>query len=144
MQTIGVDLHEDSPMPARTSTHPTEAELEVLSVLWRRGPSTVREVHETLQADRETSLTTTLKILQVMTDKGLTTRSDSRPQVFSAAKPEAKTQAGLLKELVRKAFDGSVRKLMVRAVEDGGLSGDELREIQKLIDTLRKENRGAK
>ena len=81
-------------MPARTSTHPTEAELEVLAVLWRRGPSTVRDVHQVLQADRETGMTTTLKILQVMTAKGLATRSDSRPQVYSAAKPEEKTQAG--------------------------------------------------
>src|ERR1700704_6588640 len=102
-------------MPTRSSTHPTEAELEVLSILWRRGPSTVRDVHEVLQADRDTSLTTTLKILQVMIEKGLTTRTDSRPQVYSAAKPEEKTQAGLLRDLVRRAFDGSVRKLMVRA-----------------------------
>jgi predicted transcriptional regulator len=89
-------------------------------------------------------MTTTLKILQVMTVKGLATRSDSRPQVYSAAKPEEKTQAGLLRDLVRKAFDGSVRKLMIRAVEDGGLSGDELKEIQKLIDSRRRERRGGK
>ena len=131
-------------MPTRTSAHPTEAELEVLAILWRRGPSTVREIHDVLQSDRDTSLTTTLKILQVMTAKGLATRNDARPQVFSAAKPEERTQAGLLRELVRKAFDGSVRKLMVRAVEDGDLSGDELKEIQKLIDTRRKERRGGK
>src|SRR5687768_2770213 len=103
-------------MPARTSAHPTEAELEILSILWRRGPSTVRDVHEVLQADRDTSMTTTLKILQVMTEKGLTSRSDSRPQLYRAAKAAEKTQAGLLKDLVRKAFDGSVRKLMIRAV----------------------------
>src|SRR5437764_12821811 len=122
-------------MPARTSIHPTTAELQVLSILWRRGPSTVRDVHQLLQADRTTSLTTTLKILQVMTDKGLTTRTDSRPQLYAAAKPAEKTQAGLLRDLVRRAFDGSVRKLMVRAVEDGGLTGDELREIQRLIES---------
>jgi BlaI family transcriptional regulator, penicillinase repressor len=131
-------------MPSRTSAHPTQAELELLSILWRRGPSTVRHVHEILQADRHTSMTTTLKILQVMTEKGLATRTDSRPQVYSAAAPQEKTQAGLLRDLVYKAFGGSVRKLMVRAVEDGGLSGAELREIQKLIDTLRKEKRGGK
>src|SRR5437762_8535406 len=103
-------------MPARTSIHPTEAELEILSVLWRRGPSTVRDVHEVLQADRDTGMTTTLKILQVMTEKGLTTRTRSRPQLYSAAKAEEKTQTGLLRELIRRAFDGSVRKLMIRAV----------------------------
>jgi BlaI family transcriptional regulator, penicillinase repressor len=79
-----------------------------------------------------------------MTSKGLATRTDARPQVFSAAKPEERTQTGLLRDLVRKAFDGSVRKLMVRAVEDGDLSGDELKEIQKLIDIRRKERRGGK
>src|SRR5688572_20666698 len=129
-------------MPARTSAHPTQAELEILSILWRRGPSTVRDVHELLQADRDTSMTTTLKILQVMIEKGLATRTESRPQVYSAATPQEKTQAGLLKDLVHKAFGGSVRKLMVRAVEDGGLTVEELREIQNLIDTLRKEKRG--
>jgi BlaI family transcriptional regulator, penicillinase repressor len=131
-------------MPARTSRHPTEAELEVLAILWRRGPSTVRQIHDVLQSDRDTSLTTTLKILQVMTGKKLVTHTDARPQVFSAAKPEERTQVGLLRDLVRKAFGGSVRKLMVRAVEDAELSGDELKEIQKLIDARRKERRGGK
>jgi BlaI family transcriptional regulator, penicillinase repressor len=131
-------------MPARPSAHPTEAELEILNVLWLRGPSTVRDVHEALQADRDTGMTTTLKLLQVMTDKGLTTRTDARPQVYSAASPAETTQAGLLKELVRKAFGGSVQKLMVRAVQDGDLSADELREIRELIDTSRKGKRGGK
>ena len=131
-------------MPSKNSAHPTAAELEILSILWRRGPGTVRDVHEIVQANRDTGMTTTLKILQLMVEKGLAKRSDSRPQIYSAARPQATTQAGLLKELVRKAFDGSVRKLMVRAVEDGGLSGDELKEIQKLIDTVCKKERGGK
>jgi BlaI family transcriptional regulator, penicillinase repressor len=129
-------------MPSRPSSQPTQAELEILSILWRRGPSTVRDVHQILQGDRRTSMTTTLKILQVMAEKGLATRTDSRPQLYSAAKAQEKTQAGLLKDLVRKAFDGSVRKLMVRAVEDGGLTREELGEIQKLIDARRNERRG--
>lgn len=131
-------------MPSRNSAHPTPAELEILSILWRRGPGTVRDIHEILQADRDTGMTTTLKILQLMVEKGLATRSDSRPQIYRAARPQSNTQAGLLKELVRKAFDGSVQKLMVRAVEDGGLSGDELKEIQKLIDTVCRKERGGK
>ena len=129
-------------MPRRSSSHPTEAELEVLAVLWRHGPSTVREVHETLQADRRTSLTTTLKILQVMTEKGLTVRDGSRPHQYSAAKPQERTQAGLLDDLVQKAFGGSVSKLLIRAVEDASLDGRELREIQKSIDNVRKGRRG--
>ena len=129
-------------MPRRSSSHPTEAELEVLTVLWRCGPSTVRDVHETLQADRQTSLTTTLKILQVMTEKGLTVRSDTRPHRYSPTVPEEKTQAGLLDDLVEKAFDGSLRKLLIRAVEDGGLDAKELFQVRKLIDDMRKGKRG--
>jgi len=129
-------------MPRRPSSQPTEAELEVLNVLWRRGPSTVREVHETLQADRQTSLTTTLKILQVMTDKGLAVRdSEAYPHRYRAAQPEAETQAGLLNDLVCRAFDGSVGKLVLRAVEEGRLSRTELGEIQDLIDDQRKHQR---
>jgi len=129
-------------MPRRASLHPTQAELEVLNVLWRRGPSTVRQVHRALQADRQTILTTTLKILQVMTDKGLTSRSDTRPHVYSPTIAQAKTQAGLVADLVQRAFDGSVRKLLIRAVEDTKLDPDELREIHRAIGQLRKQTRG--
>ena len=81
-------------MQRRGTSGPTEAELEVLQVLWSRGPSTVREVHETLQADRQTSMTTTLKILQVMTEKGLTVRDEERrPHRYSPSAPAEKTQA---------------------------------------------------
>lgn len=130
-------------MPVRPSSHPTEAELEILNVLWRRGPSTVREVHEALQADRTTGLTTTLKLLQVMTEKGLVTRGDElRPHRYTPASPEEKTQAGLLGDLAQRAFEGSLRKLLIRAVEDGGLGSDELEELQALIDSIRKGQRG--
>ena len=129
-------------MPRRSSPHPTEAELEVLSVLWRRGPSTVREVHEILQNDRQTTLTTTLKILQVMAEKGFVSRNESRPQRYAATAAEEKTQAGLLNDLVRRAFDGSMRKLLIRAVEDAKLSSAELEQIHGLIDSLRRGKRG--
>ena len=130
-------------MPTRPSRHPTEAELEALTVLWRRGPSTVRQVHEILQADRKTSLTTTLKTLQIMTAKGTVICSDERPHRYTPAKPEEKTQAGLLKDLVRRAFDGSVQKMLIRAVEAGEMTEQELGEIRKVIDNLRKKKRGA-
>ena len=132
-------------MPKRPSPHPTEAELEILNVLWSRGPSKVREVHETLQADRNTSLTTTLKLLQVMTKKGLTVREHNvRPHLYTPAKPEEKTQAGLLNDLANRAFDGSVSKLLIRAVQVGDLDHDELGEIRKLIDALRRDKQGEK
>jgi predicted transcriptional regulator len=134
-------------MPRRTSQHPTEAELEILNILWERGPSTVRDVHEALQADRQTAMTTTLKIMQTMTEKGLTARSDTRPHLYSATAPQEQTQAGLLQSLVERAFGGSVGKLLMRAVQDGRLSGEELREIQKLIESAgksKRRNRSAK
>jgi len=126
-------------MPKRAATQPTEAELEVLRVLWDCGESTVREVHEVLQQDRQTSMTTTLKILQVMTRKGIVVRdSEAYPHRYRPAKGAEKTQVGLLKDLARKAFDGSVSQLLVRAVEDGGLSEAELKELKQLIDEVRK------
>jgi predicted transcriptional regulator len=122
-------------MPRRISELPAESELEVLSILWREGPSTVRGVHERLQADgRETSLTTTLKTMQIMVEKGFLTCGDERPRVYAAAATAERTQAGLLKRLAQKAFEGSVGKLLVRAVEESDLSREELREIRRLID----------
>ena len=134
-------------MPRRTSEHPTEAELEILNVLWRKGPSTVRQVHEVLLGllgQRQTTMTTTLKLLQMMTEKKITTRSDTRPQLYEAALQEEKTQAGLLQSLVRKAFSGSVGQLVMRAVEQGDLSDEEVRQIRKLMDSRRREKRGGK
>jgi predicted transcriptional regulator len=121
---------------------PTEAELEVLNVLWQRGPSTVREVHEVLQADRSTAMTTTLKIIQYMEAKGLVRRGEGRPARFMAAIGREKTQAGLLGDLVRRAFDGSVRKLLVRAVEDVGISPDEYDQLRKLIGARKRKQGG--
>ncbi|HET6427051.1 MAG TPA: BlaI/MecI/CopY family transcriptional regulator [Phycisphaerae bacterium] len=132
-------------MPRRSSSHPTEAELEVLNVLWQLGPATVRQVHQTLQADRTTSLTTTLKLLQVMTEKGLTVRDrEAHPHRYAPAVSAEKTQAGLVDDLVQRAFSGSARQLVVRAVEEGDLSPEELGEIRRLIDHVRKGKRGEK
>jgi len=131
-------------MPKRPSPHPTEAELEVLSILWRQGPSTVREVHAVVEAVRQTSLNTTLKTLQVMTEKRLVLCSDERPHRYIAAAPEERTQAGMLKDLVQRAFDGSAEKLLVRLVKAGGVTEKELDGIAKLINDLRKGKRGVK
>jgi predicted transcriptional regulator len=86
-------------------------------------------------------MTTTLKLLQMMTDKGITHRNDTRPHLYAAAVREEKTQAGLLIDLVRKAFRGSVGQLVMRAVEHGDLSADEMRQIRKLMDSRRHEKR---
>jgi BlaI family transcriptional regulator, penicillinase repressor len=127
-------------MPRRVSEFPAESELEVLTILWREGPCTVRRVHECLQGDgRATSLTTTLKTMQIMVEKGFLTSDGERPRVYAAAEPAARTQVGLLRRLAAKAFDGSVGNLLVRAVEDGDLSKEELREIQRLIERAAKK-----
>jgi BlaI family transcriptional regulator, penicillinase repressor len=130
-------------MPRRVSQYPAESELAILSVLWREGPCTVRKVHELLQDDgRDTGMTTTLKTMQIMVEKGFLSRSDTRPHLYSPATPAEETQAGLLKDLAHKAFDGSVRNLLVRAVQDAGLSQDELQEIRRLIDGARRSGKG--
>ncbi len=122
-------------MPRRVSDLPAESELEVLSILWREGPSTVRRVHEILQGDgRETSMTTTLKTMQIMVEKGFLKCGDGRPAVYAAAVPAEKTQGGLVKRLAKKAFAGSMGKLLVRAVQEGDLSAEELKEIRKVIE----------
>ena len=129
-------------MARRVSSFPAEFELEVLSVLWREGPSTVRKVHELLQSDgRDTGLTTTLKTMQIMVGKGFLVCSEGRPRVYSAAAPAGQTQAGLLKNFVDTVFDGSVRKLLLRAVQDAGLSKAELEEIRRTIDGKRSRSK---
>lgn len=127
-------------MPRRVSDLPAESELEVLSVIWKEGPCTVRRIHEILQADgRQTSLTTTLKTVQIMEEKGFLTGDESRPRVYGASAPAERTQAGLLNKLARIAFGGSVGNLLMRAVKEGDLSNAELKEIRKLIDSASKK-----
>jgi len=112
---------------------PTDAELAILRVLWARGPSTVREVAE--EMGREGSYTTVLKILQIMADKGLVRRDEkSRTHVYEAADSEDTTQRQLVGDLLNRAFDGAAGKLVLRALEDGKVTPDELAEIRKLLN----------
>jgi predicted transcriptional regulator len=122
----------------RTPQRPTEAELAILRVLWERGPSTVRQVHESLAA-RDTGYTTTLKLMQIMADKGLVTRDEStRTHVYAARLSQETTQRQLVNDLVDRAFGGSAAELVLRALSSHKTSDDELREIRKLIDDARK------
>jgi BlaI family penicillinase repressor len=124
---------------AHTPT-PTAADLAILSVLWQRGPSTVREIHDALKEERETGLNTTLKFVQLMTEKGLVIKDDSvRPQVFRPAQARERTQMRLLDELITRAFDGSASNLVLRAVSAKRISAKELAEIKRLIERSRKE-----
>jgi predicted transcriptional regulator len=120
---------------ARTP-RPTDAELLVLRVLWARGPSTVREVHDALADTRSVAYTTTLKTLQVMTEKGLTLRDDLRGlHVYRPRHAEAATQRRLLADLRDRAFGGSTSKLVLQALASRRATPQELREIRRLLNT---------
>jgi len=118
---------------------PTDAELAILSVLWSRGPSTVREVLEA-SANSSQGYTTVLKLLQIMSDKGLVLRDErQRTHVYRAARSEERTQRQLVGDLLDRAFGGSAKQLIVRALSAKKSSPDELREIRKLINDMTKE-----
>src|SRR5687768_8298022 len=114
---------------------PTDAELAILRVLWARGASTVRQVHENLSQGRPTGYTTALKLLQIMTEKGLVRRDESdRTHVYHARLTEEQTQRQLVRDLVDRAFGGSASKLVMQALAAKRTSAEELTEIRKLID----------
>lgn len=116
---------------------PTDAELEVLSILWKRGPSTVRQVNTELSKNREVVYTTTLKMMQVMTDRGYLERDTSqRTHVYSARLKEEEIQETMVDKLLHTAFGGSSLKLVVRALGHENTSQKDLEEIKKIIKKL--------
>ena len=124
----------------RSPKKPTNAEVAILRVLWSRGPSTVREVAQSM--GREAAYTTVLKLMQNMTDKRLVRRDESsRTHVYTAACPEEQTQRQIVTDLVDRVFDGSAAKLVMQALAASKTSPKELEEIQKLIDTHRRGRR---
>jgi len=117
---------------------PTDAELGILRVLWARGPSTVREVHEALKDG--TGYTTVLKLMQIMTEKGLVVRDESqRAHVYSAQATQQRTQRQLVTDLVDRAFGGSPAQLAMQALSSKKTSPEELAELRRLLDTLEQE-----
>lgn len=120
---------------------PTEAELEMLRILWRRGPSTVREVHEVMNEAEPTGYTTALKLLQVMHGKGLVTRDDSqRAHVYRPAMSKDHTQKQFVTDLVQRVFDGSPSQLVLHALgASKAASSEELARIRDLIERLERE-----
>lgn len=124
-------------MARRKPPRPTDAELAILRVLWERGPSTVREVQEELNHSRRTGYTTVLKLLQIMTEKGLVHRDDTdRAHIYQARLTEEQTQRQLVRDLLDRAFGGSSQKLVMQALRARGkpLPPDQLDEIRKLLD----------
>jgi len=124
-------------MDGKRPPRPTDAELEILRVLWDRGPSTVREVYETLGREKETGYTTVLKFLQIMKEKGLVTRDEtSRSHVYAARLREEETQGQLVRDLLDRAFGGSARNLVMRALSSKEVSHEELAEIRNLLGRM--------
>ena len=124
---------------ATPTPRPTDAELAILNVLWQRGPSTVRDVYEALSASQGTGYTTVLKLMQIMTEKGLVVRDESqRAHVYMAKQSERRTQRQLLGDLMDRAFGGSSAKLVLNALSDHPASAQELRNIRALLDQLEK------
>lgn len=120
---------------------PTEAELAILQVLWRRGASTVREVHEALE-ERGIGYTTVLKQLQVMTAKGLVARNERyRSHVYEAGVARERTQQQLARALLERAFEGSAKNLVLGALSSKPVSAGELEEIRQMLDAFEREQK---
>jgi predicted transcriptional regulator len=136
---------------------PTDAELEILSVLWERGPSTVREVHEAISENRAqqsdvrlqkqaakgaVGYTTILKLMQIMTDKGLVRRDETeRAHVYEARLPEEQTQRQLVGDLMNRVFAGSASKLVMHALSASKSSAEDLSKIREILDELERGGR---
>jgi predicted transcriptional regulator len=118
---------------------PTDAELEILTVLWSRGPATVRDVHATVSARRPAQYTTVLKLMQIMAEKGLVRRDEKqRAHIYEAARPREWTQRQLAGDLLQRAFDGRASGLLLGALSARKASREELADIRKLLDEFEK------
>jgi BlaI family penicillinase repressor len=118
---------------------PTDSELEILTVLWSRGPSTVRDVHAAISVRRPAQYTTILKLLQIMAEKGLVRRDEQqRAHIYEAALPREETQRQLAGDLLNRAFEGSASGLLLGALSARKASAEELAEIRKLLDQYEK------
>ena len=121
-------------MPKK-QVRPTQLELTILRVLWDKGPRSVRDIQNTLAESKPTGYTTVLKMLQIMTEKGLVDRDESvRPQIYRAKYSQEQTQRQLLSDLIQRAYGGSVKALVMHALATKKSSADELKAIEKLLD----------
>ena len=124
-------------MPRPVSTQPTDVELQILRILWRDGPSIARHVHDCLLESKETSYSTTVKMLSVMLEKGLLKRDDDvRPQVYRPAVAQQKTQKRILKDVIDKVYEGSVHSLMMHVLSTKKATREEIDELRRLIDEM--------
>ena len=129
-------------MAKKKTPQPTDAELAILSVLWDKGPCTVREVNEVMNEEKPTGYTTTLKFMQIMAEKGLLLRDDSQfRHIYKPAISEEKTQKQVSNRLADRAFAGSAGRLVMRALSTKKISPKELTEIRKIVDRMGGEDK---
>jgi len=122
-------------MKQESRTQPTPSELEILQILWTRGPSTVREIHDVLGQEKEVGYTSALKLLQIMTSKGLVTRiEDQRAHVYSAMQPAEKTKQQFAADVLHRVFRGSASQLMQHVLSGRRGSKKEIEEIRRMLD----------
>lgn len=128
-------------MPRHPSSQPTEVELQILRILWVDGPSIARHIHDSLQEFKQTTYSTTVKMLSVMLDKGLLKRDDeAKPQIYRAAAPRGRTQKRMLGDLIDKVYEGSAATLMLHALSSKKASADEIAEIRRLLDEMEEQS----
>jgi predicted transcriptional regulator len=128
---------QEVPLMKENVKRPTDAELTILRVLWDRGPSSVRDVYKILNNGRNVGYTTVLKLMQIMTDKGLVERDEScRPQIYRTGLPREQTERQLIRDLIDRAFGGSAKRLVMQALEEKKVSPSELAQIERLLNKL--------
>jgi len=126
----------------RSPQKPTASELEILRVLWGRGPSTVREVHEALSEKKSLGYTTVLKLLQIMTTKGTVRRNETqRAHVYEACLPAEQTKRQIAGDMLQRVFEGSASQLMMHALAGNRASRDEIQEIRRMLDEYERNRR---
>ena len=128
-------------MARKRATGPTEKELQILSILWSHGPSTVRNINKVMNRDERTGYTTTLKLMQIMYEKGLLKRNESeKTHIYSPAQSEAHIQEGVVDSLLDRVFAGSTEKLVMRALSSKKVTEEELAKIKKIIAEHSRDN----
>ncbi|AOM78284.1 BlaI/MecI/CopY family transcriptional regulator [Pedobacter steynii] len=127
-------------MTAATPLKPTESELEILQILWEKGNCTVREVHEILEKNKDAGYTTTLKLMQIMSEKGLVIRdTSSKTHIYKALVNQQKTEQHLVNKMIDNVFNGSAARLVMQALGNHSASQDEIDSIKKYLDDLSKK-----
>lgn len=124
-------------MARHVSSQPTDVELQILRILWDDGPSIARHIHDSLQRFKQTTYSTTVKMLSVMLDKGLLKRDDdAKPQVYRPAKAQQRTQKQMLGNLIDRVYDGSAAQLMMHALSSKKATPEEIAQIRELLNEM--------